>query len=179
MIAKALALRAKAGLSHVLNGVSPWEDAVVEVTGIPNLCVISGGPVPLNPYDLIASERMRSLAATLREKFDRVVIDSPPVIPFSDARQLSSLCDAVIVVSRYGVTTRRAMERCAESLEEVQARIAGVVLNGIDHRSPDYHYYNYGYSKRRNGDFHGYPMSDVQSESEPSEPEPKRRATGA
>jgi polysaccharide biosynthesis transport protein len=83
----------------------------------------------------------------LRNKFDAIVIDSPPVIHFSDARVLSSLADVVVVVARYGLTTRRSITRSVDILDEVHAPIAGVVLNGISLDSADYHYYNYGYSK--------------------------------
>jgi Mrp family chromosome partitioning ATPase len=87
------------------------------------------------------------LCADLRVAFDYLVIDSPPVIRFSDARFLSQLADEVVLVGRYGVTTRRALQRSAELLREADAPIAGVVLNAIDLSSPDYHYFTYGYSK--------------------------------
>ena len=79
-----------------------------------------------------------------------MVIDSPPVIPFSDARVLTRFADVVILVGRYGLTTQRAMARCAHMLDEVQAPPMGVVLNDVDLESPDYHYYNYGFSRRLN-----------------------------
>jgi Mrp family chromosome partitioning ATPase len=88
----------------------------------------------------------------LRDRFECVVIDSPPVIHFSDARVLSSLADVVVLVARYGLTTRRSITRCVQILDEVRAPIAGVVLNDIDLASADYHYYNYGYSKRNTDD---------------------------
>jgi Mrp family chromosome partitioning ATPase len=90
---------------------------------------------------------MSSVLHSLRQHFDYVVIDSPPVIHFSDSRFLSSLADTVVLVARYGVTTRRAMQRSVELLNEVQASVAGVVLNGIDLSSPDYNYYTYGYRR--------------------------------
>jgi len=81
----------------------------------------------------------------LRQAFDYVVIDTPPVIPFSDARTLASLSDGVVLVSRYGQTTRRAMSRSAELFSEVNVPVVGVVLNDVDFTSADYQYYNYGF----------------------------------
>lgn len=155
MVADAIQLRAKAGLSHVLAGTLPLDDALVRVPDFPNLSILPVGALPPNPADLIASEQMQAVMIALRDKFDCVVIDSPPVIHFSDARVLSSLADVVVLVARYGLTTRRSLTRCVQILDEVRAPIAGVVLNDIDLGSADYHYYNYGYSKR-NSDDHYY-----------------------
>jgi polysaccharide biosynthesis transport protein len=147
MIANALGLKSDSGLSQVLNGSGSFESAVITAADLPNLALLPAGPLPPNPADLVASEQMRRLVGTLREKYEYVVIDSPPAIRFSDARVLSSLADIVIVVGRYGLTTRRAITRCAQIFEEVRAPLAGVVVNGIDPASPDLHYYNYGFSK--------------------------------
>ena len=152
MVADAIQLRAKAGLSHVLAGTLPLDDALVRVPDFPNLSILPVGALPPNPADLIASEQMQAVMIALRDKFDCVVIDSPPVIHFSDARVLSSLADVVVLVARCGLTTRRSLTRCVQILDEVRAPIAGVVLNDIDLGSADYHYYNYGYSKRNSED---------------------------
>jgi Mrp family chromosome partitioning ATPase len=87
---------------------------------------------------------MEAVIAALSAKFDHIVIDSPPVIPFSDARVLSQLSDVVILVGRYGSTTQRALTRAAQLLNEVRASLAGVVVNDIDFTSADYRYFNYG-----------------------------------
>jgi Mrp family chromosome partitioning ATPase len=90
---------------------------------------------------------MQALVQSLMKQFDYVVLDSPPAIPFSDARILSSVVDAVILVGRYGVSTRRSMQRCAALFEEIHAPVFGFVLNDIDHASADLDYYNYGYGR--------------------------------
>jgi capsular exopolysaccharide synthesis family protein len=157
MVGDAIHLRTKAGLSHVLAGTLPVDEALVRVPDFPNLSILPVGALPPNPADLIASEQMQAVMIALRDKFDFVVIDSPPVIHFSDARVLSSLADVVVLVARYGLTTRRSITRCVQILDEVRAPIAGVVLNDIDLGSADYHYYNYGYSKRNSEDhYHRY-----------------------
>jgi Mrp family chromosome partitioning ATPase len=104
-----------------------------------------------NPADLLASGEMIGVLRSLLEQFEHVVIDSPPILSFSDARILASLSDAVILVSRYGFTTRRAIARSAELLDGVKAPLLGVVLNDMDLSSPDYHYFNYGYSWAASG----------------------------
>jgi capsular exopolysaccharide synthesis family protein len=134
------------GLTDVLKRSIPLSRALVHFPGLENLAVLPCGTIPENPADILSSTGMIELLRALKEQFDYVVIDSAPVIRFSDARFLSSLADKVVLVARYGVTTRRAMRRTIELLREMNAPIAGVVLNGIDLTSPDYHYYTYGYS---------------------------------
>jgi succinoglycan biosynthesis transport protein ExoP len=141
-VAGAFAIAPNFGLSNILMGSAKLEQAFTAVSRFENLSLLAGGPIPLNPADLLTSLTMRQLVSALREQFQFVVIDSPPVIPFSDARVLSSLADAVILVSRSGVTTRRAMIRCAELLGETHAPVLGVIINDIDLNSADYTYYN-------------------------------------
>jgi Mrp family chromosome partitioning ATPase len=98
---------------------------------------------------------MDATLKALKQQFEFVIVDSPPVIPFSDARSLGTNADAVILVGRYGLTTRRALTRSTQLLRDMNAPVLGVVLNDIDLNSPDYHYYNYGFS-RMNRDWRYY-----------------------
>jgi succinoglycan biosynthesis transport protein ExoP len=147
MIARAFGIEPKTGLSDVLSGSAPLNNALVGALAIPNLWLLPSGSPVESPADALASTRMQDVCGALRKQFEFVVIDSPPVIRFSDARYLSQLADEVVLVGRYGITTRRAIQRSAELLQDVQAPLAGVVLNCIDLSSPDYHYFTYGYSK--------------------------------
>ena len=157
-LSDALGLSCKTGLSQVLSGTVPLDAALASVSEIPNLSVLPSGPLVRNPEMLIDSGQMQAVLIAVSEQFDYVVIDSPPVIPFSDARVLSTYADAVVLVGRYGLTTRRSITRCAQILEEVRAPVFGVVLNDIGLASPDYHYYNYGYSRSMRGrlQYYGY-----------------------
>jgi polysaccharide biosynthesis transport protein len=149
-VAKVFKIETRAPLSNVLDGKCPLNNALVDAAEIPNLSILPCGMVAGSPADVLSSTEMNVLLDQLKRQFRFVVIDSPPVIRFSDARFLSSLSDEVVLVGRYGVTTRRAIQRTAEILEEMKASIAGVVLNGIDLSSPDYDYYTYGYTSRKN-----------------------------
>jgi capsular exopolysaccharide synthesis family protein len=146
-VAQAFRVVPQGGLAEVLNGAMSLPVALMNVSGVEGLSVLPSGTLPASPSDVLASPQMSSVLHSLRQHFDYVVIDSPPVIHFSDSRFLSSLADTVVLVARYGVTTRRAMQRSVELLNEVQASVAGVVLNGIDLSSPDYNYYTYGYRR--------------------------------
>jgi succinoglycan biosynthesis transport protein ExoP len=143
----AFGMKATAGLSEVLRGAAVLAEVLVPATAQSNLFVLPSGQPQESPADVLASAEISKVCAELRKEFDFVVIDSPPVIRFSDARFLSQLADEVVLVGRYGVTTRRALQRSVELLREVSAPVAGVVLNAIDLSSPDYHYFTYGYSK--------------------------------
>jgi polysaccharide biosynthesis transport protein len=155
MAARDSGTNGRSGLSDVLNGGVALDSALADAPGAANLKVLNSGTCATNPGDLIASERMRTVVAALREDFEYVVIDSSPVISFSDARVLSTYTDAVVLVGRYGCTTRRGIARCAELLDEVGAPIAGVALNDIDPASDDFKYYNYGYKLSLRGKVQG------------------------
>jgi capsular exopolysaccharide synthesis family protein len=137
-------LNHREGLSNVLTGSVPLETAMTPVADAPNLVLLLAGPTPPNPAELLASDAMRELVLSLRQQFEYVVLDSPPIIPFADARSLSALADGVIVVGRCGRTTRQAIVRTTEVLDSAHAHILGFVINGVNLSSPDYCYYQYG-----------------------------------
>ena len=179
-ISQAFGLLGNLGLSHVLVGAIPKEKALVRIPELPGLSVMPAGAGVPNPGDLIASDQMRQVCNTLRNEFDYVVIDAPPVIPFSDARLLASEVESVILVARYEFTTHRAIERGAQLLQEVQAPLAGFVLNDIDLDSPDYHYFNYGYSNSVKGYLRYTSKANTEfTISEPPSEPPKHRSASA
>jgi len=141
---------------YVLSGTRSLEQVLVS-PGPRNLSLLANGLKPVNPGEMIGSEKVTALLGELKTRFDYIVIDSPPTIPFSDARELSPMVDGVLLVSRYGLTTRRSLTRSTESLQEIGAHILGVVVNGMDFSSPDYRYYNFGHSSAK---LHGYYPTD-------------------
>ena len=84
---------------------------------------------------------MRDLLADLREKYDHIVIDTPPSLSVTDAVVLSPRADAVVLVIRSGQTTKQALRRSRDILTQVNAKVVGVLLNAVDLSSPDYYYY--------------------------------------
>lgn len=134
---------------NVLAGGLSLDKALIATKASSLLFLLPAAPTTPNSSDVIASEQMKGLLSKLRTDFDFVVIDAPPAIPFSDARILSLLVDGSVVVTRYGMTTQRALARCAECLREIGAPILGIILNGMDFSSPDYRFYNFGYSSAK------------------------------
>jgi capsular exopolysaccharide synthesis family protein len=120
-------------------------DKVIQAHDIPNLFVMAAGPVPPNPSELLSSAKMRVLVAELQERFDHIIIDSPPVIHVTDALIISPHVDGVVIVVKSGQTPREAVQRAKQALTDVNAKIFGVVLNCIDLNTESY-YYNYKYA---------------------------------
>lgn len=161
MVSTALGLAQNPGLSQLLRHEATLEASLTKVAGVENLSLLPAGVLSGNPADILASEELQLLAKVLKERFDYIVVDSPPAIPFSDARILSSAVDAVILVGRWGLTTRTSLVRCAKLFDEVHQPIFGVVLNDLDYASADFHYYTYGYTNGPNQRPYGGPRKSV------------------
>ncbi|HET8668507.1 MAG TPA: polysaccharide biosynthesis tyrosine autokinase, partial [Terriglobales bacterium] len=123
-----------AGLSTLLTGSNSFEESVLPPE-YPNLTVLPAGPIPPQPAELLGSNRMFELLEQWRHEYDHVVIDTPPVLSVTDAVILSVRVDSVLLVIRSAQTTKSAMRRARNILLQVNARLSGVVLNGIDLRS--------------------------------------------
>ncbi len=140
-IHKTLGMGPKTGLSNVLTGNATLQQAVVRSTILPTLFVLTAGTPPPNPAELLASSNMRDILAELREQYDHIVVDTPPTLSVTDAVVMSTRADAVVLVIRSGQTTKQALRRSRDILMQVNARVAGVLLNAVDLTSPDYYYY--------------------------------------
>jgi polysaccharide biosynthesis transport protein len=146
-LARAFNVTSGQGLADILKEPMGLDGALLEVPGVSNLSILPAGTLRGNAGELICSETMQRVLQELRQRFQFVVIDSAPILPFVDGRALSTLADAVILVGRAGVTTRQAMRRSVELISEVHgAPILQVVLNAADMGSTEYKYYGYGYS---------------------------------
>jgi polysaccharide biosynthesis transport protein len=126
------------------------------------LYVLTSGPIPPNPAELIGSEQMRKLVLQLASTFDHIVIDSPPIASFTDGVLLSAISDGVILVINSSECSRKVVLRSQQALDEVGAKVLGVVLNRVDARSPDY-YYGYRYYSKYNGKSGHYAASEEAS----------------
>jgi polysaccharide biosynthesis transport protein len=134
------------GMSVYLSG-NTEEVAGIVKTAIPNLYIVTSGAIPPNPAELIGSQRMKKCLSKLRQEFDYIVIDAPPVLPCTDSVILSSCVDGVVLVARSGRTPRKVLENAAVQLLSVGAKILGVVLNDVDLGKPEYAYH-YGHYQR-------------------------------
>jgi capsular exopolysaccharide synthesis family protein len=141
---KILSTKNDAGLSTFLSRDVKL-DGVIQGHDIPNLYVLPAGPVPPNPSELLSSIKLRILISDLEDRFDHIVIDSPPVIHVTDALIISPHVDGVVIVVKSNHTPREAIQRAKQALIDVNAKIFGVVLNCVDLNAETY-YYNYKYS---------------------------------
>jgi polysaccharide biosynthesis transport protein len=138
---KTLGMGPRSGLSNVLTGSATLENAITRSPILSNLFILPAGTPPPNPAELLASANMRDLLTDLRDKYDHIVIDTPPTLSVTDAVVLSQRVDAIILVIRSSKTTKQALRRARDILAQVNARITGVLLNAVDLTSPDYYYY--------------------------------------
>jgi succinoglycan biosynthesis transport protein ExoP len=117
------------GLTSVLLGETTPESTVYAIDEVPGLHVMPPGPAPPTPAELLDSPRTRELFTSLADRYDRVIIDSPPVLPVTDAQVLSRSAGAVLLVVAHGETSRRGLARALELLGQVDAPLVGTVLN--------------------------------------------------
>ncbi len=133
------------GLTNYLSGERNTDNLIKSCRDLPRLKVITSGPIPPNPAELLSSNEMRNLLQFLRGRYKHVIIDSPPAISFTDAAILSTQADGVILVAMAGKSSIHLMRRFKQRLGNLGARIYGVVLNGIKAGSMEYDYYGSGY----------------------------------
>ena len=132
------------GLSSLLRSDATGLDEVTQSTEQENLRVITTGPLPPNPAELLGSQRMRTILGRLAEASDLVVVDSPPLQAVTDAVLLASITDGTLFVIDAGRTRRGAVRRGREALAQAGARVLGVTLNRLPERSGGgYYYYDY------------------------------------
>jgi len=144
-----LGIRREPGLGDILSGRCTADEAMVAVENIPHLSVVtSGGGVPY-PSEALASEAMTAALRRWRNEYDHIVIDTPPVAMVTDAVVLAAQADSVVLVAMASGTTRQALCRTRDLLLRANARIAGVVVNGVDQQYENHYYCSYRRSKRR------------------------------
>ncbi len=114
-------------VNYLTSRVDP--DSIVRGTEVPNLFVCTAGPIPPNPSELLAADRLRELLETVRSRFDYILLDSPPVLPVADAVILGRLVDGLVICARAGVLLREDAKHCGERLRYAGLRIFGTVLN--------------------------------------------------
>jgi capsular exopolysaccharide synthesis family protein len=123
-------------------------DAVIQQTRHKNLSAITSGRQPHNPPALIGSRAVERLLGECRERFTWIVLDAPPVASVTDSLLLAKLADMVLVVVRYNKVDRKLARRSMAALGRSNARVVGIVLNGLDPKQDSYHYYYSYYSSK-------------------------------
>jgi polysaccharide biosynthesis transport protein len=140
-----------AGLTNYLIGDATIDD-IARPTAIKNLWSVPSGPVPPNPGDILQSERLRKFLDELGARFDRVIVDSPPLVAVTDAAIISKDVDGTLFVIRSFKTTKHLSTQGLRALRDVGANVAGGVLNAVDFRRRAYYdYYQYYYRYKRDG----------------------------
>jgi capsular exopolysaccharide synthesis family protein len=140
-IAKELGIATDSGMSEFLSGTLPREK-ILQNSIVPGLSVIVGGKPISFPTDMLAGERFRSLLRGLREQFDLVVLDTPPILPVPDAVTISEQVDAFILLFRFNHTPHKLFRQAIDELGE--RKIIGVVLNGEEKKPGKYYQKYYG-----------------------------------
>ena len=136
------------GLSRFLSShIEPAD--IVRPTNVPNLQLITSGPLPANPIELLTSEKMDVLVSYLKKSYDFVLFDTPPLLAVSDALAMGPMADAIILVARGGQTPIQAVKQAKQKLDAHKLKCLGVILNGVDLVEQDGYYARqyYNYSK--------------------------------
>lgn len=144
VVAKIFGISRTPGLTDILVGKASLSMCIAE-TGIDNLYILPSGTLPPNPSELLSSQKMDELLELLREAFDTVLLDSPPVLAVTDASILAKKTDGVVLVVRSDLTEEEAALMARHHLEQVRARVIGVVVNDFDYETNYYRkvYYKY------------------------------------
>jgi capsular exopolysaccharide synthesis family protein len=150
------------GLSTALTQPDLQKEVPVPFPELPTLHVLATGPRPPNPAEMLSSNRMEGQMRAWTHQYDRIVIDTPPLLAVSDTQALAVRADAVVLVARAGVTRKRALIRARDLLWRVNAPVAGVVVNDVDLRLENFYTYRYGvYAKNY---WYGYGQSAASSD---------------
>ena len=133
--------RPKYGLTHFLSGQVPFQDVVCS-TNVRGMYVCPAGPVPPNPTELISGRLFSSMIEALREKFDYIIIDTPPIGVVVDAAIISRVCDASVLIVESGQIKYKFLQKVKRKLDETGCPLLGVVLTKVEERN------NGAYSKK-------------------------------
>lgn len=136
-------LKPQPGLSQLLVGTAKANDVVTPVPGVPQLWALPAGHLPPNPSELLGSRRFKAVLQGLREHFDWILIDTPPLLAVTDASVVAHGSSGVVVVVGAEMTTRQSVGAALEQLETVKARVLGAVLNRVDLAHQPYYYAKY------------------------------------
>jgi capsular exopolysaccharide synthesis family protein len=133
-------------------------EEILRPTAIPNLKIITSGAKPPNPANLVNSDNFKELLTQLRERFHHIIIDTPPVLGFADARFVSAQVDGVLLVTRHNITHKSAGRLAHQLL--TPAPVLGAVLNCVDYYGHPYRGYYYHYHYKYFSKYYGDQRTD-------------------
>ena len=152
---RCFSIRHHFGFSELLSGQCSIDEAIVTVKDHPNLSIILAGNIPPNPQELLAFEQTRELFNELKERFDIIIVDLPPVSVVADAMAISSNVSGYVFIVRAGESDAPTVNETIADMRQKQCNILGVVLNGYDIKTDSYykdrkygHYGKYSYYRR-------------------------------
>lgn len=131
----------RVGLTTVLSKQTEVGQALQPTRIVQNLAILTSGPIPPNPAELLSSNSMRDLISRVSQSFDIILIDAPPVVSVTDAQILSGIIDGVIIVAQADQTRKADLRLAKKRLDQVQANILGCVLTGYEVAERAYYYY--------------------------------------
>lgn len=146
---KAFQLHSPAGLSSYLQGDVDNVHDITHKTSVPNLDVVCCGAIPSSPSELAGSNRMRQFLDAVRQSYDRIFVDCPPVSAVSDPLVIAAMADGVVFITKFNKIRREHARKSIQRIQDAGIHILGVVLNDIDFEGKDSYYYSYYYYQNR------------------------------
>ncbi|MFA5075543.1 MAG: CpsD/CapB family tyrosine-protein kinase [Candidatus Babeliales bacterium] len=137
---KYLGITPEIGLSDILSNGTNADDAFITIKGIENLTILPAGKAPSNPAELLGSLKFRNLLSQLKEKYDYIILDTPPVIPVTDAGLIGAQVDGVIMVIQAGRTQKGVIKHGEGLLRQANAKLLGYIVTNIQYHVPAYIY---------------------------------------
>lgn len=138
---KLFPLENRSGLSAIIASKADWKKSLNN-TDNANLHIISSGRTPPNPTELLSSKQMKNMILEMKQDYDFIIIDTPPILPVSDAIALSAVVDGVLLVTRWGKTAKQLVIEAKHALTLANAPLIGAILNDVRPIYGEY-YYNY------------------------------------
>jgi capsular exopolysaccharide synthesis family protein len=135
-----MGIDADTGLAQILNNGTSIDEVLINIKGIENLTILPAGKAPSNPAELLGSLKFRNMLSQLKEKYDYIILDTPPVIPVTDASLIGAQVDGVVMVIQAGRTQKGVIKHGESLLRQANAKLLGYIVTNIQYHVPAYIY---------------------------------------
>lgn len=129
------------GFTNIMVDKTPWQEMIKKLPGVDNLDIITSGPLPPNPAELLGSDRIQAFITEAREKYDIIIIDTPPVLSVADATVLTKVVDGVVLVVASNETKIDDLKKAKKKLDQVGAKVLGTLLSKANFKGKKYYKY--------------------------------------